>query len=721
MNAVHLLRLRLLLALYFGLRFCASVAPPPPPNGCASQCGTLSNVSFPFGAGTSTGTGSCGLPEFLLNCSKSHSSPLWWPELLRYPLYQILNITANHIIYGTFVVRPVASPLVNACSAHQKQRLPPAPTAVPIGLQFSPYGNIVLVTNCSESLTGDFDVNEFVDGFSFSSPNCLDFYSVCHNAHFDNSTVTVPCLEAVSADANVSHVKQKFNCLNNVSLFEMPRKSNSALSIQLSWTISQSYYDCKACQRSNGNCSENNVTDSFWCSCPEGQISSATDICGTAQTTSCNGVCRSRVQISLGTTAIAVAILIVAAGFGVYYWRQSQLAKTARRLRGRQLLSQCSGKDQLKQMLADEVGPFPGCARTFSYDELAEATDGFAERKMLGDGGFGMVYEGTLASSGEKVAVKRLYSENTRRLEQFLNEIRILSALSHPNLVRLFGFCCESYEELLLVYEFASNGTLADNVHGMASKGLLWETRLSIALETARALAYLHTREPPILHRDVKSSNILLDDNFHAKLADFGLSRLGAFPMTATHVSTAPQGTPGYVDPQYQQCYQLTDKSDVYSFGVVLMELISGKEAVDMSRDQMEINLSSLAVAKIQTGALDELIDPCLEVSRYSAIKEMVTLVAELAFQCLARVKDDRPSMDQVARALQEITDCGYGSPGSSCKSIAGEPGRVRSDSDVTTRKLTHHLPNFKSSPTMPTPFPGATVAAPPRLTNSKT
>lgn len=695
MNAVHLLPLRLLLALFFGLRFCASVAPPPPPNGCASQCGTLSNVSFPFGTGT--GNGSCSLPEFLLNCSKSHSSPLWWPDLLRYPLYQILNITANHIIYGTFIVRPVASPLVTACSASQKQLLPPASTSVPIGLEFSPYGNIVLVTNCSESLTGAFHVNEFVDGFSFSSSNCLDFYSVCYN----HSNATVPCLEAVSgAAANVSYVKQKFHCSNNVSLFEMPQKSNSALSIQLSWTISQSYYDCKACQRSNGSCSKNNVTDSFRCSCPEGQISSATDTCGTAQTSSCNGVCRSSVQISLGTMAIAVAILIVAAGFGVYCWRQNELAKRARRLRRRQLLSQCSSKDQLKQMLADEVGPFPECTRKFSYDELAEATDGFAERKMLGDGGFGMVYEGTLACSGEKVAVKRLYSENTRRLEQFLNEIRILSALSHPNLVRLCGFCCESYEELLLVYEFASNGTLADNVHGMASKGLLWETRLSIALETARALEYLHTREPPILHRDVKSSNILLDDNFHAKLADFGLSRLGADPMTATHVSTAPQGTPGYVDPQYQQCYQLTDKSDVYSFGVVLMEVISGKVAVDMSRDQMEINLSSLAVAKIQTGALDELIDPCLEVSRYSAIKEMVTRVAELAFQCLARVKDDRPSMDKVARTLQEITDSGYGSPDASCKSIAGKPGLVTSDSDVTSKFITcSNLSSFQSSP----------------------
>lgn len=365
-------------------------------------------------------------------------------------------------------------------------------------------------------------------------------------------------------------------------------------------------------------------------------------------------------QISLGFSAIAVAILIVGAGFGTFCCLKG---KTALNLRKENYLRD-SNTEQFKQMfLADQVGPFP--KSTFTYEELAYATNGFSELKLLGDGGFGTVYEGTLYN-GQKVAVKRLYPENTRRLDQFLNEITILSTMNHPNLVKLYGFCCENQDDLLLVYEYVSNGTLADNLHGDAGKGLLWETRLCIALETARALAYLHSCESPILHRDVKSSNILLDQNFHVKVADFGLSRL--VPVAATHISTCPQGTPGYVDPDYHHCYQLTDKSDVYSFGVVLVELISGKMPVDMSRDHMEINLSSLAVAKIQTGVLDELIDPYLEVSRYREVKEMVTRVAEVAFQCLALAKEDRPRMKDVLQVLEDITESGYGTLGSGKK-----------------------------------------------------
>ncbi|MCO5610669.1 hypothetical protein L7F22_064910 [Adiantum nelumboides] len=173
----------------------------------------------------------------------------------------------------------------------------------------------------------------------------------------------------------------------------------------------------------------------------------------------------------------------------------------------------------------------------------------------------------------------------------------------------------------------------------------------------------MHQQTPPILHRDVKSSNILLGERFHAKLADFGLSRRVDAMHGMAQVTTMPEGTPGYVDPQYQQCYQLTDKSDVYSFGVVLLELISGKAPIDMSRPHYNdyINLSSLAVAKIQAGALHELVDPvlleggsCIEQS----VHYMVSRVAELAFLCLAPQQDDRPSMSIVALNLLDIAQC---------------------------------------------------------------
>ncbi|KAH6771485.1 hypothetical protein C2S52_016288 [Perilla frutescens var. hirtella] len=307
-----------------------------------------------------------------------------------------------------------------------------------------------------------------------------------------------------------------------------------------------------------------------------------------------------------------------------------------------------------------EDGSFNFGIPIFSYTELVEATCNFDPSKELGDGGFGTVYYGKLRD-GREVAIKRLYEHNYRRVEQFLNEIKILTSLRHPNLVSLYGCTSRRSRELLLVYEYIPNGTVADHLHGERAKEspLTWPVRMSIARETAAALAYLHKSD--IIHRDVKTNNILLDSNFSVKVADFGLSRL--FPIDVTHISTAPQGTPGYVDPEYHQCYQLTDKSDVYSFGVVLIELISSMTAVDISRHKHEINLANLAVNKIQRCAFDELIDPSTGYNSDEEVTRMTTSVAELAFRCLQLEKDLRPSMDEVVAYLSDIQtgqDCDF-------------------------------------------------------------
>lgn len=293
----------------------------------------------------------------------------------------------------------------------------------------------------------------------------------------------------------------------------------------------------------------------------------------------------------------------------------------------------------------------------FSYSELEEATNNFDSKHELGDGGFGTVYYGKLRD-GREVAVKRLYEHNRKRIKQFMNEIQILTRLRHKNLVSLYG-CTSCYSrELLLVYEYIPNGTVADHLHHDRAKSgsLTWTIRMRIAIETAGALAYLHATD--IIHRDVKTNNILLDNNFCVKVADFGLSRL--FPNDVTHISTAPQGTPGYLDPEYHQCYQLTAKSDVYSFGVVLIELISSMPAVDMTRDQHEINLATLAMNKIQKCAFDELIDPYLGYKSDEEIKRMTTSVAELAFLCLQQGKEIRPGMNEVLKELKAMESGGY-------------------------------------------------------------
>ncbi|XP_058772175.1 LEAF RUST 10 DISEASE-RESISTANCE LOCUS RECEPTOR-LIKE PROTEIN KINASE-like 1.1 [Vicia villosa] len=289
----------------------------------------------------------------------------------------------------------------------------------------------------------------------------------------------------------------------------------------------------------------------------------------------------------------------------------------------------------------------------FSYEELQKATDNFNQARELGEGGFGTVYYGKLGD-GREVAVKRLFERSYRPVESFTNEIQILTRMRHRNLVSLYGCTSRHSRELLLVYEYIPNGTVNSHLHDKKenqSSSLPWAVRMKIAIETAGALTYLHASD--VIHRDVKTSNILLDNSFCVKVADFGLSRL--YPNDVTHVSTAPRGTPGYVDPEYRLCYQLTSKSDVYSFGVVLVELISSLPAVDFSRDRDDIKLANLAIRKIQKREFSELIDPSLGFQTDENLKNVISCVAELAFQCLQDEKELRPSMSEVLEVLQKI------------------------------------------------------------------
>ncbi|XP_062194604.1 LEAF RUST 10 DISEASE-RESISTANCE LOCUS RECEPTOR-LIKE PROTEIN KINASE-like 1.2 isoform X2 [Phragmites australis] len=394
--------------------------------------------------------------------------------------------------------------------------------------------------------------------------------------------------------------------------------------------------DCAACIATGGECRYNNDAAAFACLCPDGRLR-------TGAGSTCAGKKSHTLMIGIVCGAGAGVILVVC--FIFFVWHKRKRRKEARA--SNDLMRSGSSMQSYSKDLE-----LVGSPHIFTYEELEEATDGFSASRELGDGGFGTVYKGKLRD-GRVVAVKRLYKNNYKRVEQFLNEVDILSRLLHQNLVILYGCTSRSSRDLLLVYEFIPNGTVADHLHGprATERGLTWSVRMNIAIETAEALAYLHAVE--IIHRDVKTNNILLDNSFHVKVADFGLSRL--FPLEVTHVSTVPQGTPGYVDPVYHQCYKLTDKSDVYSFGVVLVELISSKPAVDMSRSHSEINLANMALNRIQNHEVEQLVDPELGYEIDSETKRMIDLVAELAFQCLQLERDLRPSIKEVVDILSCI------------------------------------------------------------------
>ncbi|KAJ8772607.1 hypothetical protein K2173_027784 [Erythroxylum novogranatense] len=294
----------------------------------------------------------------------------------------------------------------------------------------------------------------------------------------------------------------------------------------------------------------------------------------------------------------------------------------------------------------------------YPYREIDRATSGFSEKQRLGTGAYGTVYSGKLHND-LWVAIKRIRQRDTDSIEQFMNEINLISSVSHPNLVRLLG-CSVERGEQILVYEFMPNGTLCQHLQKDIGKGLPWPIRLAIATQTAQAIAHLHSFDPPIYHRDIKSSNILLDYDFRSKVADFGLSRLGRTEFS--HISTAPQGTPGYLDPQYHQHFHLSDKSDVYSFGVVLVEIITAMKVVDFCRPQNEVNLANFATDRIGNGHLEEIVDPLIDLHSDAWTLCSVQKMAELAFRCLAFHRDMRPSMVEVAAELEQILLSGHDS-----------------------------------------------------------
>ncbi|XP_078155559.1 putative serine/threonine-protein kinase PIX13 isoform X2 [Carex rostrata] len=300
--------------------------------------------------------------------------------------------------------------------------------------------------------------------------------------------------------------------------------------------------------------------------------------------------------------------------------------------------------------------------RIFTFVELKSATKNFKPDTILGEGGFGRVYKGwvdekTLNPSksglGMVVAVKKLNHESLQGLQEWQSEVNFLGRLSHPNLVKLLGYCWED-KELLLVYEFMAKGSLENHLFrkGGTFQPLSWSLRLKIAIGAARGLAFLHSAEKHVIYRDFKASNILLDSNFNAKLSDFGLAKPGPTAGNS-HVTTRVMGTYGYAAPEYVATGHLYVKSDVYGFGVVLLEMLTGLRALDPSRPSDQHNLVDWSKPYLSDRRkLPRILDPRLE-GRYPS--KGAVLAAQLTLRCLSGDPKSRPSMEEVLAVLKEV------------------------------------------------------------------
>ncbi|XP_010060884.2 wall-associated receptor kinase-like 14 [Eucalyptus grandis] len=584
--------------------------PPPCSQTCHNGKPANQNLTYPFGF-------SPGCP-IQLNCTDDGDA-----------------------LIGEFVVQAASSETVTVTIEAECNRSFEA-IANLYGRNYAPMGkNAILLNNCTKISPCDLPNTQVIQA-QFQSlcetknkaNTSMSCYSEKEN-HYSTKFLNRSRLSALGCKFFLSSISAEK--LNNVSV------SLGVQMLQLAWWVNGNRCECSR----DADCVQlsllpNGGGNGFRCKCRDGFRGDGflagtgcrrdAFMCNPAKYLSgqCGGA--TRIIVLVGGVVVGASFMI-SLGLICYFFRRR--SKWKAQLEVQRRLSEASGKSSIT---------------FYPYKEIERATNYFAEKQRLGTGAFGTVYSGKLNGDDEWVAIKRIKQRDS--VEQVMNEIKLLSSVSHPHLVKLLGCSIEKGEQIL-IYEFMPNGTLCQHLHRERGQGLSWPIRLKIASETAQAIAHLHSIKPPIYHRDVKSSNILLDYSFTSKVADFGLSRLGM--LEDSHISTAPQGTPGYLDPQYHQDFHLSDKSDVYSLGVVLTEIITSLKVVDFSRPQNEVNLANLATDRIGRARLDEIIDPSLDVNKDEWTYLSVQKVAELAFRCLASHRDMRPTMKEVADELDRL------------------------------------------------------------------
>ncbi|CAM6029778.1 unnamed protein product [Sphagnum balticum] len=708
-------------------------------NSCLSQCG---NVAIPYPFGTSPG---CGLPEFSLDCTRE-AGPNFSanPALLLAPpcgpsgnSYQVTSISANTLIINATNLVADYCDGGNCSGSYAITSACLGPASAPyvftkennlFAVECDGWGRLyaddVEVGDCSIDCTGN-SQNEI--------PYC-HYFECCttpqiptgvrnitiHGGGFPGRTSVIypPSYVGVGPwgewGVQVGWAIPGPSCRNATTLANYSCAATATC--QDTQFVGLTGYTC-ACNAgydgdgyANGtgchdinkclnstlnNCSPNavciNTTGNYYCNCTNGFFGD-----GSRDGTGCKPITKHNLLLVAGLSAIPIALVGLG---GAPLALLCCLKKTRKHKQFARRNFEALGK--LKDVFTSLTNGESSIATLFSLKELVKATNGFANDQKLGVGGFGTVYKGTM-ESGLTVAVKRTNKVNTIGVQQFLNEVVVLSQVNHRNLVRLHG-CCLETEVPMLVYEYVPNGNLSEHLRGEKTSELghlTWPKRMQIAIETVEAITYLHSEaNPPIYHRDVKSANILLDNTYGVKVSNFGISKL--IPLDATHVSTAAQGTPGYWDPEYFISYQLTDKSDVYSFGIILLELITSQPPLDFTRDQKEMSLVAMCIPQIKAGSVEAIVDPKLLSSNFEEMEatlQEINKVAIMAMHCLAFKGDDRPSMKQVTEVLHQIKgDCQW-SEGK--RNMSSEFGLVGIQEMELVQLIDANIPNSSQSST---------------------
>uniref|UniRef100_A0A6N2JWD3 Protein kinase domain-containing protein n=1 Tax=Salix viminalis TaxID=40686 RepID=A0A6N2JWD3_SALVM len=589
---------------------------------CPDHCGNIS-IPYPFGIGRD-----CYMDEsFDVKCHETSTPPR---AFLRRIDMELVNITLEG---GAVVMGPVIS--VESLDRHE---------VLPLNLEgtpFFPIYNYFIAVGCNTRASlwtkkgstehagcdsicsnGSSITNIRTENGECSGEDC------CQDMRFPASLqVLNTSLESIegkqgSDGQNLVFLADRQWFLSKIKRPQDINNLPSTVPVSLAWLVNNNSWPYN---EDTMDCAMFLNSTTFDCSCREGYEGNPYLQCTV-----------------IGLAHGAVFLLIGA-------WWMHKLIKRRKCIQLKKKFFKRNGGMLLQQQLSSSDGSLQK-TKVFSSNELEKATDYFNENRVLGHGGQGTVYKGML-DDGSIVAVKKSTMVDGEKVEDFINEVVILSQINHRNVVRLLG-CCLETEVPLLVYEFIPNGTLFRYLHEQNEDFMLsWESRLRIASEAAGAISHLHSSASiPIYHRDIKSTNILLDEKYRAKVSDFGTSR--SVSIDQTHLTTKVQGTFGYLDPEYFQTSQLTEKSDVYSFGVVLVELLSGKKPLFLTSSLETVSLVVHFNDSMEDGRIFDIVDAQV---KGDCNEEEATVIANLAKRCLNLNGRNRPTMREVARKLEGI------------------------------------------------------------------